>query len=148
MRRIYGDRFEIARYERAGGSCRAMRVLGLDDGRRFSEKVTCIYLKQLEEADLMVINKIDGLEETQRTKSLRTALEERFPTEKVLEVSARSGAGLEELVRAHDIRKSKEVPMPWRWIYAVYAEGEALLGWLNATLELRSDEAWDEATHG
>ena len=95
LRRIYGDRFEIAPLSVLVDPTWAMRVLGLDEGRRFSEKVTYIYLKQLEEADLMVINKIDSLEETQR-KSLRTALEERFPTKKVLEVSARSGAGLED----------------------------------------------------
>ena len=141
LRRIYGDRFEIAPLSVLVDPTRAMRVLGLDEGRRFSEKVTYIYLKQLEEADLMVINKIDSLEETQR-KSLRTALEERFPTKKVLELSARSGAGLEDWFALMTSEKQGSADT-MEVDYEVYAEGEALLGWLNATLELRSEEAWD-----
>ena len=69
-------------------------------------------------------------------------MEERFPTKKVLEVSARSGAGLEDWFALMTSEKQGSADT-MEVDYEVYAEGEALLGWLNATLELRSEEAWD-----
>ena len=48
-------------------------------GGKFSSKVLYIYRKQLEEADIIVINKIDLLDERQLS-SLREALAAEFPT--------------------------------------------------------------------
>ena len=62
LRRIYGDDFSIAPLSVLVDPVRARRVLGLEEGGKFSEKVLYIYRKQLEEADLIVINKIDLLD--------------------------------------------------------------------------------------
>ena len=61
LRRIYGDRFTVAPLSVLIDPTRAARILGLAPGRSFSEKVTYVYRKQLEEADLIVVNKCDGI---------------------------------------------------------------------------------------
>ena len=77
---------------------RARRVLGLEEGGNFSSKVLYIYRKQLEEADIIVINKIDLLDGT-RLSSLREALAAEFPHAEIVEIAARESLNLEGLVR-------------------------------------------------
>src|SRR3954466_5259957 len=78
LRRIYGDRFTIAPVSVLVDPVRAARVLGLQEGGSFSEKVVYIYKKQLEEADLIVINKVDLLAEAQLAE-LSAALARDYP---------------------------------------------------------------------
>ncbi|MFQ5719699.1 MAG: cobalamin biosynthesis protein P47K, partial [Acidobacteriota bacterium] len=80
---------------------------------------------------LIVINKCDLLADDLRAR-WRDALEEAFPRARVLAVSAKEGTGLEDWFTAMTattpaIRPTMELD------YATYAEGEALLGWLNCT---------------
>lgn len=134
LRRIYGDRFTIAPLSVLLDPQRALRVFGPADGRAFSDKVLYIYRKQLEEADLIIINKSDTLAPNDLTR-LRAALERDYPHATILTASARTGDGLEAwfdqlLAQDQVARQVMEVD------YAVYADGEALLGWLNATAQL------------
>src|SRR6266481_4805200 len=62
LRRMYGDHFAIAPLSVLIDPIRALRIFGLESGSKFSEKVLYIYRKQLEEADLIVINKTDLLD--------------------------------------------------------------------------------------
>src|SRR5580698_1879649 len=78
LRRIYGDQFTIAPVSVLVDPVRAARVLGLTKGASFSEKVVYIYRKQLEEADIIVINKSDLLTPAQ-IGELRGALAKQFP---------------------------------------------------------------------
>ena len=141
LRRIYGEDFEIAPLSVLVDPIRAMRVLGLDKGKAFSEKVLYIYGKQLEEADIIVINKTDLLSEADHA-GLRDALHAAYPASEILSVSARTGEGLDVwyqrlLSGEIDNRQSPEVD------YEVYAEGEALLGWLNAAAAIDAPEPFD-----
>jgi len=141
LRRIYGDRFSVAPLSVVVDPLRALRVLGLSEGAGFSAKVTYIYLKQLEEAATIVINKSDLLSGDQR-EQLTAALRERFPGKQVLVCSAREGNGLEpwfESLAAADQPGGAAMELD----YTIYAEGEALLGWLNATLALKADALID-----
>lgn len=132
LRRLYGERFEIAPLSVMVDPLRAARVLGLEGGRRFSSKVTYVYEKQLEEAHALVINKTDLLDEL-RLRALRRELERRYPGRPVFEVSAREQKGLDAWF---DHLETAALPTgPAMEIdYELYGEGEALLGWLNATL--------------
>ena len=62
LRRMYGDQYQIAPLSVLVDPLRAMRVLGLAAGKSFSPKVHYIYNKQLEEAEILVINKCDLLD--------------------------------------------------------------------------------------
>ena len=141
LRRMYGDQFLIAPLSVLVDPVRAQRVLGLADGGQFSEKVLYIYRKQLEEADLIVINKRELLDAPQLER-LRLRLTEEFPTAKVLAVSARTGAGLDDWFNL--ITATEQVARVAMAVdYEVYAEGEALLGWLNATVSLSNQKGFD-----
>ncbi|MCB1229777.1 MAG: helix-turn-helix domain-containing protein [Verrucomicrobiae bacterium] len=141
LRRIYGEQFTVAPLSVLVDPMRARRILGLEEGRSFSEKVTYIYCKQLEEADVIVISKRDLIDDATE-EELRAALEERFPGTRVLAISAREGVGMDEWFEI--IESEDQVARPAMKIdYDIYAEGEALLGWLNATIEVTAEDEVD-----
>jgi len=140
LSRLYGSDYRVGPLSVLVDPIRAARILGLETGRSFSPKVLYVYEKQLEEADIIVINKSDLLDDVRR-QSLEKALTERFPQAEVLTISARTGANLDRwfdrLAAAPDARPAMDVD------YDTYAEGEALLGWLNATCQLSAGEPFD-----
>lgn len=134
LSKIYGDDYQVAPLSVVVDPVRARRVLGLEEGKRFSDNVCYIYLKQLEEAEAIVINKID-LVSAAELAELRAALAERFPDAAIREVSSRAGDGLGDWFEAvldaeMNVARFMDVD------YALYGEGEALLGWLNATIRI------------
>lgn len=141
LRRIYGDQFCIAPLSVLVDPLRALRVFGLSPGGNFSPKVLYIYRKQLEEADILVIGKSDLLTEEQ-IAPLRTVLRQEFPRATILSASPRTGAGLETWFKI--LQSEEQVEYASMDVdYDVYAEGEALLGWLNATVEISSESDFD-----
>src|SRR5204863_2141335 len=104
LRRLYGANFSIAPLSVLVDPVRARRVLGLEPGGSFSSKVTYIFEKQLEEADLIVISKRDLLSREAEAE-LRAALSARFPDAEVFAISARDGSGLEEWFAAIESRE-------------------------------------------
>ena len=144
LRRIYGDRFVISPLSIVVDPLRAARILGLLPGRSFSEKVAYVYKKQLEEAQLILINKCDETDEELQQR-LHDELARAFPRADVLRCSARDGAGLAPwFERLLDERGAVGATMPLD--YQLYAEGEALLGWLNCTVRVASPEPLDANT--
>ena len=141
LRRMYGDHFTIAPLSVLVDPVRAMRVFGLQTGSSFSPKVVYIFKKQLEEADIIVISKSDTLSDGQ-FDSLNAAIKREFPNAKILTASARTGAHLEgwfESLESGEQTEGRAMDVD----YDLYAEGEALLGWLNATVQLSSQEDFD-----
>lgn len=135
---LYGDRYTVSPLSVLVDPERALRVLGLEPGRSFSPKVLYVYTKQLEEADVLVINKIDAVEPA-RVAMLRTALAARFPSAAIMAISARSGEGVAEWIEYVSTQ-----PASGRVLeidYDRYADGEALLGWLNCTVRIDGGES-------
>ena len=140
LSQMFGDNYAIAPLSVMVDPVRAARVFGLEQGKSFSEKVIYIYRKQLEEADIIVINKRDLLTDAQ-FQALQERLRNEFSAV-VIGISARSGEGLEtwmELIetKAWQVQDAMEVD------YDVYADGEALLGWLNGTYRVKSETEFD-----
>lgn len=139
LRRLYGDNFQVAPLSVLVDPIRALRVLGLEPGRSFSPKVLYVYAKQLEEAEIILINKVDLLD-TERRFRLEDALRAAYPRAELFTVSVRHDIGLEPWFD-RIIGAEQGVGAPPEVDYDVYAEGEALLGWFNATVRLSSDGA-------
>jgi hypothetical protein len=143
LQRLYGDHYAVAPLSVLVDPLRAARAFGVDPGPSFSSRVMYIYEKQLEEADLLVLNKIDLVPLALR-ETLAATLARRYPRAQVQSVSARTGAGvagwLDRLLEhgpAAAARESLEVD------YDVYADGEARLGWVNATVRIAAAGAVD-----
>ena len=102
----------------------------------FPEEVAYLFGKQLEEADIIVLNKVDMIAGTE-CRRLMDALKERYPRKEVLAVSARNGQGmetwLEQLVSGRpsagtvltQVDYATAMPRPKRF-------------WVGSTLPLRS----------
>jgi G3E family GTPase len=140
LRRLYGDDYRVAPLSVLVDPMRAARILGLAPGGSFSPKVLYVYEKQLEEADLIVINKSDLLDAGQR-EALERALGARFPQAQIVTISARTGANLDDWFGRLSGPWASRQPMEVD--YDVYAEGEAMLGWLNATFRLSASAPFD-----
>ncbi len=134
LRQMYGDTFAVAPLSVLVDPVRAQWILGLRPGKTFSSKVLYVYEKQLEEANLLVINKRD-LVKDEELDELRDALEHRYPKAQVLTMSARRGDGVADWLQA--INHSTTAFHGMEVDYDTYADGEALLGWVNLTCQLQ-----------
>lgn len=102
-----------------------------------------IFRKQLEESDIILISKAD-LPETNNLALLKEKVKLNFPDAEVMTVSAITGEGigewLKEVMNRTDAGKRLAVVD-----YDIYAEGEAVLGWLNSSIELSGEQTnWDD----
>lgn len=94
-----------------------------------------LFDKQLQEADILIINKSDSLPGGESEK-LRVDIQSRFPDIKVITLSAKNSTGVDSWL---DLVQTL-VPGD-RWLqeidYKKYAEAEADMGWLNAKLAIK-----------
>jgi G3E family GTPase len=141
LRRLYGDAYRVAPLSVLVDPVRALRMFGLEPGRSFSARVKYVYDKQLEEADLIVINKIDLVDEA-RLEALARALASQYPQAEVIAVSARHRRGLDQWFARIFETELRLVQSP-DVDYDIYADGEARLGWFNATIVVTNDTAGD-----
>jgi G3E family GTPase len=90
--------------------------------------------KQVEEADVLLLNKADCLGVVERSAA-RDLIEKRFPGRDVRLVSAVSGAGLDKWLD-YVLKEDRAGQRIAEVDYGRYAHGEAVLGWLNATVQV------------
>jgi G3E family GTPase len=141
LRRIYGDRYRIAPLSVLVDPQRAARIFGIAEGRPFSTKVVYVYKKQLEEADFIVINKCDSIADELQLQ-LVAALERDYPRAEIFCISAKLGTGLDTWLERILASEAEDRPA-MELDYDLYAEGEAELGWLNATWQVSSSQDFD-----
>jgi G3E family GTPase len=106
------------------------------DPNQFSETISYLFDRQLTEAEIILLNKIDLLDNSVYTEQLKR-LQERYPRKQLLSLSARSGEGIREwldLVLGQDSRSSENLDVD----YERYAQAESELGWLNVKGTVRS----------
>ena len=134
---VYGVPLDIAPYGVILKPGHGLRILRGDHSSGFSPKANYIFRKQIEEADFVVINRIDELP-AEQINELQALIEAEYPGRHILRCSAKSGEGFDALIamleqRGQFGRRVMEVD------YDVYAEGEAELGWLNSQVTVNSE---------
>ncbi len=141
LKRLFDAEFSIAPYCVILKPSHGVRVLRNAANAGFSAKAAYILKKQLEEADAILINRIDELPAAE-VESLAELLEQTHPGRPLLRMSARHGTGIDALVELLD----QEGDFGQRVLdidYDVYSEGEAELGWLNASVRVAGAAAFD-----
>ena len=101
-----------------------------------------IFRKQLEESDIILISKSDTLRADDMNQ-LQEKVRQNYPDREVMCVSAATGEGIEEWLRVVTTRSDAGRRLA-EVDYNIYAEGEAVLGWLNSHVELHGKPTdWD-----
>lgn len=138
LENAFAERFTVAPYVALLDPHRAREALGGRGG--FGAKVTYLFKMQQHEADAVVVNKADLLPAAERAEVEELA-RRNFAAAEVFSISARTGEGFDRLVRLLDRaagdRRDVDVD------YDLYGEGEARLGWLNATFSWRAAQPED-----
>ena len=141
MRELFGDRFELGPLVVLLKPNHGQKILSGGSGRGFSPQAEYIFLKQLEEADAIAVNKIDRLSEAQQAELL-TLIGERFPGIPAFGLSAREGTGMADLIAAAEADPQPRGRM-MEMDYETYAQGEAELGWLNCQISAQAEERFE-----
>jgi len=133
---VYQQPLDVAPYGVILKPSHGLRILSNSGKGGFSPKAEYIFRKQLEEADFLIINRLDELTPDQVTE-LTNLLQQQFPGRPIVRISARTGAGFEQLCEFLDQRGAFGQRV-MELDYDVYAEGEAELGWLNSQVVVDS----------
>lgn len=136
LRHLYGEEYDVGPLAVLLKPEHGRKILRGESGLGFSPKAAYIFLKQLEEADVVVINKVDKLSAIERDELVRL-VKERYPNKDVIAASAREGEGFDPLIESLGRPSLQHVKM-MDVDYDVYAEGEAELGWLNCQVHVES----------
>lgn len=138
----FAEAFDIAPFSVMIDPHRLLDAIGPDTQSLLHSSARYILQKQLEEADRIVLNKTDTLAPGELEPLLKL-LAERYPRTPVHCVSALRSKGIAEWLQAilapGQVSGQRIVDVD----YDTYAEGEAVLGWLNATVNVSREQALD-----
>lgn len=141
LQQIYTVPFDIAPYGVIMKPSHGMKILRGDRKGGFSPQAEYIFRKQIEEADFVLLNRVDELSESDVSK-LAQLVEANFPGMPCIRMSAVTGEGFDEFCNQLDKpgvygKRLMDVD------YDVYAQGEAELGWLNAQVSLKAKSPFE-----
>jgi Ni2+-binding GTPase involved in maturation of urease and hydrogenase len=141
LQQLYGTSFDVAPYAVLLKPSHGSRILRGEAKGGFSPQAAYIFKKQLEEADLIVINRSDELSAAEADE-LASLLQKEYPGTPVLRTSAKTGNGFDALVEMLD-QRGRFGQRVMDVDYDTYAIGEADLGWLNSSLSISSPKPFD-----
>lgn len=132
LKKYYAEEFKTAPLTIVVDPSRLMDNLDYKiDGKNkiFSPSVSYIFEKQLAEADIIALNKLDRFQHEEITEVIQF-LKQRYPQAEIKAISAERGDFLEELIDlwlSDTVGGDKVLDID----YDLYAEGEAQLAWMN-----------------
>ena len=138
----YQHAFTFAPFSTMVDPDRVRELLLKETDSAFPEEVAYLFEKQLEEADLIILNKCDLIEPEEKQR-LIAAIQKRFPAKEVLVTSALKGDGMQSWLDILLSGRPGADTVLGQIDYDKYARAEAILGWLNAAIKIRSKEFFD-----
>jgi G3E family GTPase len=134
----YHEAFRFAPFSTMVDPDRVRELLLAETESNFPEEVAYLFGKQLEEADILVLNKIDLIPEAE-IERLVFVLTERYPEKEILTISARDDVGLDKWLEILLSGRPGANTVLSQIDYDRYARAEAVLGWLNGAIRVSSD---------
>jgi G3E family GTPase len=141
LQQLFATQFDVAPYGVLLKPSHGGRILRNDAKAGFSPQAAYIFRKQLEEADFIVINRVDQLSAAEVTE-LTELLERDFAGTPVLRMSAKTGDGFAAVIETID-QRGRFGGRRLELDYDIYAAGEAELGWLNSSLKISAVEPFE-----
>ena len=138
----YRDAFRFAPFSIMVDPDRVRSLILNETRTDFPEDVAYLFGKQMEEADTIVLNKIDLLTE-QESHRLLQAIGDRYEGKKLMAVSATEGTGMDDWLEDLISGRPGANTVLSQIDYDRYANAEAVLGWLNAAVKLQADQPFD-----
>jgi len=138
----YRDSFIFAPLSTMVDPVRMRELLLKETETTFPDEVAYLFRKQLEEADLIILNKIDLVEESE-IERLTAALKKEFPKKQIIAVSAKYETNIEEWLAVLLSDRPGAQSVLRQIDYDRYASAEAVLGWLNAAIKISSPKPID-----
>ncbi len=142
----YHEAFRFAPFSTMVDPDRVRELLLGENETGFPEEVAYLFQKQLEEADIIVLNKVDLLAENEKNRLL-SAISEKFSGKDVMAVSAKEGDGMDRWLELLLSGRPGANTVLRQIDYDRYAAAEAVLGWLNAAIKLNASEPFDAAAY-
>jgi len=138
----YRDTFRFAPFSIIVDPDRVRSLILNESPTDFPEDVAYLFGKQMEEADTIVLNKVDLLSENE-TNRLLAAIGGRYPGKKLMAVSATENIAMNEWLDDLISGRPGAKTVLSQIDYDRYATAEAVLGWLNAAVKLTAGEPFD-----
>lgn len=144
LRRFHSAEFELAPLSVLVEPARIQELLG--SFSQFECSIRYLFEKQLAEAELIILTKTELLN-PEEVKSLFARLQQLAGKIPIRLLSAKTGVGVSEWVdQLLTVRSVGHTGVDLD--YEIYGQAEASLGWLNATVDLVSDQEFSPAALG
>jgi G3E family GTPase len=138
----YQDAFRFAPFSTLVDPDRVCSLLLGERPTHLPEDVSYLFRKQLEEADLVVLNKTDLLHSDEADR-LRSVIAERCPGKEILSVSAKTGVNMDAWLDLLLSGRPGAGTVLSQIDYDRYAHAEAVLGWLNSAVRVTAEGSLD-----
>ncbi|MCP4368321.1 MAG: GTP-binding protein, partial [Deltaproteobacteria bacterium] len=129
----YQDAFRFAPFSTMVDPDKVSEFMLGETATTFPEEVSYLFMKQLEEADLIILNKIDLLKHDEQDR-LKGLLEKKFSGKKVMTISSKKDRGMEDWLDVLLSDRPGANTVLRQIDYDRYARAEAVLGWLNGAV--------------
>ncbi len=116
---------------------RLLQMMFSDDASLFDETVNYIYFKQLEEAGIIVVNKIDLIDK-EALPGIKQQMQEKYPGKILLYQNSLDEDSMRQWLITIDNYQHAATLQSLNIDYDIYAAGEASLAWLDEELEIFS----------
>lgn len=119
---------------------RLLSVLLRGDLQMFEDSVKYVYFKQLEEAGIMVVTKID-LMNGDDLDALKAMMKERYRDKKIIYQNSLDIVSVHQWLNVLELASDGLTPPSLDIDYDIYGEGEARLAWLDQEVEIQAPDA-------
>lgn len=137
----FAERYELAPFTAVIDPVRYQSIyMGIGENL-FNEPVTYMYQKQLEEAEVLLLNKIDCIDEAAQ-QAILTSLHEKFPQATVVPIASANQTNYANWTKTFmQGQKSRIIELDIDWDHVLQAENT--MGWYNKRVEVVGDEPID-----